>query len=454
MNTIAVTAFSIALTCNAAFAGDQASDDAGVKELRDLVNDLQSQVDQLKAQNDTNWLTERRAQEIRGLVQDVLADADTRASLLESGAVAGWDKGFFIASADGDPPNFRLQIGGQIQIRYVYNIQDESPTDDNRSGFELRRSKLIFTGNVVDPSWKYELQLAADRATGVLSLEDAGWIQKDFGNGWKIWVGQMKAPFLREEVLSSRRLFAIERSLVNSQFTAGTVQGVQVGWEGDKIHAYGMFHDGNNSRNTAWSVEDTEYAFSGRVEWLASGEWKNLADYSSFKDEGTGVVVGGGVNYSKQEFGTGSNLPSPDFNNAEVENFSFTADVTVDFGGASVAGAVVYRNLQTDTGSPGDLDLSQLGFFIRGGYFIADDWELYAQYEWGDLDISGIDDLSVFTIGATKYWAKHALKWQTDFGYGLNSVASSWAQDSTGWRTDAADQDGQIVIRTQIQLLF
>jgi hypothetical protein len=459
-----VTAFMLSVVAFKleAFAGDDGAQVANardlgtqdsttsriVSDLQSKVAELQSEIDSLKAQTNRDWLSEKRAEEIRGIVQDVLADADVRSSLLQSGMTAGWDKGFFIGSSDA---NWRLNIGGQFQVRYVYNIQDESPTDDERGGFELRRAKLVLTGNVVDPSWKFDMQLAADRATGAVVIEDAGWIQKDFGNGWKIWLGQMKAPFLREEVLSSRRLFAIERSLVNSFFTAGTVQGVMVGWESDNIHLYGMFHDGNRSLNSAWSVEDTEYAFSGRVEFLALGEWKNMQDYNSFKDEGAGVVIGGAVNYQKSEFGTGNNLPSPDFNNAEVANLGLTADVTIDFGGASLAGAVLYRNLDTDaTGA----SLDQWGFHVRGGVFVVDDWEIYGQYEWATLDVNGLEDLSVVTVGVTKYWAKHNLKWQNDVGYGINSVAAPFAVDSAGWRADAPGQDGQIVLRSQFQLLF
>jgi len=443
-------AVTVVMSAGTAMAADIPPNNDSVAELRALVTDLQKQVDTLKAQNNDNWLTEQRSSEIRGLVQDVLADADTRASLLQSGTMAGWDKGFFLMSADG---NFKLNVFGQLQVRYVYNHQDESPTDDNRAGFEIRRAKVGFKGNVVDPSWQYEVLLAADRTNGNVQLEDNGWIMKDFENGWKIKVGQMKAPFLREEVLSSTRLFAVERTLVNSFFTAGTVQGVQVGWEGDKLHAYGMYNDGNNSKNTSWSAEDTEFSFSGRADYLVNGDWKNFQDYDSFPDEGKGMVIGGAVNWSKQEFGTGGPLPGA-FNNAEVDNLGLTADVTVKFGGASIAGAVMYRKLETDTGSPADLDLSQWGFFVRGGYFIADSWELYAQYEWGDNDVPGDENLSVITIGANKYWAKHGLKWQTDFGYGLNQVNASWAQDSAGWRTDAPGQDGQIVVRSQLQLLF
>ncbi|HRP61664.1 MAG TPA: porin [Phycisphaerales bacterium] len=433
-----------------------------VAELRSMVRDLQRQLEvvpdlerqiaELRNNQDPNWLTEQRAGEIRSLVQDVLADADTRASLLGSGMSAGWDNGFFIGSTDG---NFRLRIGGQMQQRFVYNYQDNSPVDNHRSGFEVRRARLLLSGHIIDPSWTYDIQLAVNRTNGNMQLEDAGWIQKDLGNGWKVRVGQMKAPFMREEMLSSIRMLLVERSLLNSMFSAGLVQGVQIGWEGDNLRAYAMYHDGNNSGNTAWSVEDTEIAVSARLEWLAYGEWRNFLDYSGFRDETPGLLFGVAINYSQQEYGTTFMPgPPPTGNNFEVQNFGVTIDATLDFSGASLAGAFVYRNLSTSTGSPADIDLDQYGFFIRGGVFITDEWELFGQYEWGHLDMPGVTDLSIVTVGATRYWAKHRLKWQTDVGYGINRVMPVWASDGAGWRGDSAGNNGQIVVRSQLQLVF
>lgn len=203
-----------------------------------------------------------------------------------------------------------------------------------------------------------------------------------------------------------------------------------------------MYHDGNNSKNSVWSAEDTEFAFSGRVEWLAHGEWKNLADWDGFRDEGSGVVVGGAFNWQKSEFGTAT---------VETENFSVTADVDADFGGGSIGGAIIYRSLNTDATST---ELDQWGAFVRGGVFVTDDWEVFGQYEWADLETAGVEDLSVLTIGATKFFAKHTLKWQNDVGYAFNSVGAGFASDGAGWRTDTASEDGQVVIRSQLQLLF
>ncbi len=420
--------------------------DAEVAALRDLVKNLQSQVDELKAENDDQWLTEKRADEIRGLVQEVLADADTRASLLQSGALAGYDKGFFISSADG---NFLLRLYGQLQIRYVYNWREDSADDANRYGFEIRRAKIGVKGHVFDPSWQYDLLIAADRTNGNVQAEDNAWVQKDFGNGMKVKFGQFKVPYTREEILSSTRLFAVERSLVNSFFTAGTGQGVQVAYEADRWRLAGWFGDGANSRNTAWSVEDTEFALAGRFEYLAMGpDWKSNDQYDGFRGTDPSLLLGVAVFAQQAEYGTGNNLPLPDFNNNEVTNYGITADATYLANSWSVAGALFLRKLDPKVGS----SLDQVGFNVRGGYFLNEHWELYGQYEWADADISGVEELSVLTFGVNRYFDKHNLKWQTDVGYSFDTMAANFAQDGSGWLPDT--DEGEVVFRSQFQLLF
>lgn len=144
------TAIIVPVAMGLAFCGSAYGNatDNETEALMAEVAALKAQVAQLSAGED--WLTEQRADEIRGLVQDVLSDADTRASLLQSGMTAGWDKGFFLASSDG---NFKLKLSGLVQVRFNYNNQDDSPVDDDRWGFENRRTRLKFAGHVVDPTW-------------------------------------------------------------------------------------------------------------------------------------------------------------------------------------------------------------------------------------------------------------------------------------------------------------
>jgi len=77
-------------------------------------------------ENTTNQNAGLSADETRALVAEMLADAETRSSLLQNSATAGHDGKFFLASPDG---NFRLNIGGQIQFRYNTVFLD----DDTRT---------------------------------------------------------------------------------------------------------------------------------------------------------------------------------------------------------------------------------------------------------------------------------------------------------------------------------
>ena len=231
-------------------AGGESIDTASqIAELKAANAALAAKVEKLeRGANGEEWLTEQRASEIRAIVSDVLADASVRDSLQASGATAGWNKdqgGFFMASPSGD---FKLNLRGQVQVRWAYNNRDNSglgatAAKEGNWGFENRRTKLTFTGFVIDPSWTYEVKLVANRATGTVtgatysannivgSVEEI-FVQKDFGNGMMLRAGQFKAPFIREELVSSASQLTVERSLVNDVFSTKFAQGLQAEFGG------------------------------------------------------------------------------------------------------------------------------------------------------------------------------------------------------------------------------
>ncbi len=285
-NQVGLPAASVVLALSGfGFAGT--GTEADLDALRARIAELEARIERLQAATGADRLTQQRAQEIRSLVQDVLADADTRANLLQDGMTAGYDGGFFIASTDG---NFLLKINSQIPARFVYNNQNNSPVDDNRSGFEMRRTKLKFKDHVVEPSWQYAINTAFDRSSGMLGLEDA-FIRKDFDNGWSVRLGQYKPPFMREELVSSSRQLAVERSLMNEEFNQDRTKGVEFQYTGDSLRVLAMYHEGFETRNTAWSAENTEFAFTARGEWLARGAWKQFKDLTSWHGERSGTFT-------------------------------------------------------------------------------------------------------------------------------------------------------------------
>lgn len=421
-------------------------------DLKAQLSDALARIDQLEAKQNDNWLTEQRADEIRGLVQDVLADADTRASLLAQGVTAGYDNGAVIASSDG---NWSLRTNIHMQQRFVYNNQDEgtsTTTDEDRYGFENTRTKFILTGNVVNPQWIYKVEINVGSPSDAFSddREDTGdaYLGYKYNDGLTVLFGTMKAPLLREELVDSRYQLAVERSALNYLYTGGRADGVTLDWMGDQFHIAGMFSDGMNTGQTVWATPDTDFAFTGRVEFLASGTWDQFSDFTSPAGEEQGIMIGGALHYQEAEDDPGTGL-------ADTDTFVLTADVSAEFGGANVFAAFIYRNIDTTTVT-GSTDIDQVGFLVQGGVALNDDWEAFARYEWSDFDtvVAGVavEDLSLITFGVTRYFAGHNAKWTTDVGIGLDEIVNAPA--ITGLRTDFAGEDTQVVIRSQIQLVF
>ena len=464
--------------------------------------ELASKVARLEehAASDGSWLTEQRAAEIRAVVTDVLQDAATRTNLAADAATAGWDKskGFFLASADG---NFSMSIKGDAQFRWNYNHRNiptataaaGSPaggTAEDTYGFEWRRMRIAFAGNVIDPTWTYEVKFANNRnATGTNTgyLDDA-WIQKSFDGGFTLKMGQFKAPFMREELTSTTGQLTVERSLVNEIFSVSKSQGVSFGWSDETVRVETFYGDSlranatsptngagaasgvPSGQNVSFSNNATDYAFAGRFEFKPTGDWKQFKDAQSYRGEATGMLFGV-AGYVEQVLPNSFGAVTPDL------VWSATADATIDFGGASLLVYGVYRDvtLQGDVAVRGggtDDTLEQWGALVQGGVFVTDDVELFSRYEVGNSDTdkyrtgatallaSGEED-SIVTTGFN-WWPAGSkqkyIKFTADFGYAFdplidfNTTGAGWLIDYTG--SGSTSSDGQWLVRSQIQIIF
>jgi hypothetical protein len=403
----------------------------GAQDYEARIAELEAQVARLTGDG---WMTGERTAQIRDLVEDVLADADTRASLLQSGMTAGYDDGFMIGTSDG---SFSLRLNGQLQTRYIWNIQDDAALDGdtNDRGFENTRTKLFFSGNVAGDEWTYYVEGNFSRSGGDFGLDDA-YVAYDAGDGMKVVVGQYKLPLVREFLVHSMNQLAVERSLLASTFLGSSrTQGIMVDWSNDALRLRGSFNDGWGTANTAWSSTPTEYAFTGRADWLLSGNWDQFDDFTSPRGSEQGIMIGGGIHFEEAEFpnvGVGA------------DTLLLTGDVSWEFDGGNVFGAIYYTDIDVTNATP-------IGFVVQGGYYFTDMWEGFVRYEWGDFDSPGIEDLSLITVGVNAYYNAN-VKMTADVGFGLDQVSAG--SDITGWQADGGTDDGQVVIRTQLQLTF
>lgn len=407
---------------------------------------LRAEIASLKAEQDQEWLNERRAEQVKSLIADVLADAETRSTLMNDGMYAGHDgKKYFLASADG---SFKMNVSGQVQARYIWNSAENTGGDDNLSGFQMRRIKLKFNGHIGDPKIKYKLTLAADRDNGHDTQGDVyaevASLHYGLADGVEVYGGRLKAPFARGELTSSSRQLTVERSSVTDTFTIGHVEGFGAKFEvSENIKANVMFNDGQNSGEydagiADWNSDNTDGAFTGRVDVKLAGDWGQMKDTTAWSGEDFAAFVGGAFHYEIGE--TGNAGTNDDF-------FSWTIDGSIESEGLGVMVAI-YGN-HTDNEVAADTD--NYGFLAQASYNIDDTWEPFVRYELIDLD-GAADEINIVTVGTNYYMKKHNAKFTVDAVFGLDPLAG--VSDGAGLRADAAGEDGQVALRGQFQLLF
>lgn len=448
------TALAIAGT---AFGGAESDNDA-LSQIAELKRELA----ELKQQDSQDWLTEQRASEIRGIVQDVLADADTRTSFQNSGAMAGWNNGFFLASPDG---NFKLNVSGLMQVRWTWNNakgqNDSNPPaqagDENLWGFENGNTYLDFSGNVVDPSWTYHIRMnASDINTGGAFGISFASVTKDFGNGWGVTVGQFRGPWLRETLVDDGYQLGVNRSIMNSFFTQGFDQGMQLNYESDAFRFNAFYGDGvlsgtqfnglniGGSQNTPWNGTNTRFSVAGRGEYKLSGDWSTFDDFTSFRGEEGGMMVGVAGVY---EIGNQNSA----FENDAV--YGFTADFSWEMGGANLFAAFAWLGNNIDNSN------NPWGLNVQGGYFVTDDVEIFGRYDYLDYDVQGgggAGDTSKYngiTVGANYFWTSN-VKATVEWGINLKSFGATSSPFNEGFRPDIPGESDQWNLRAQLQLMF
>lgn len=436
-----------ALTVGGAMAMGLASVANADETLRSEVAQLRQQVAELKGQNDANWLNERRAEEVKALIGEVLADADTRASLMADGMTSGHNgRNFYVGSADG---GFLLTIAGQIQFRYIFNFENN---DDDRQddGFQLRRVKIGFGGHVTAGlRWDYEVVLNADSGgatQGDVILDDAKF-GTQLSDALRIDAGKFKLPFAREELISSRRMLAVERSIVNEIFTLERAEQIQISYKSDMILLRGSISDGARSEFSDTGKDEVEIALTGRVDVKLMGDWEQAADSTAWRGQPNGLFLGGAVHFQ-----------SGDGRNGGDENlFTWTVDALFESNGLGVMAAVFGSHTDPDAG--GD-NADIYGVTLEVSYLINDNWQPFIRGEWADLEDDGgsEDDCNLaFTAGVNYYFKGHDAKITADVLWLADTADTVGASLSgTGLGFSESDDHGEdnLLLRLQFQLLF
>jgi hypothetical protein len=425
------------------------------QQLREEVEALRQEVRELRGENEQSWIERREREEIRELIDEAMADAEQRQAISGSGLQAGHDGGFFLSNADN---TFRLELAGHLQVRYVHNRRQDSAGDDNLGGFALRRLKFKPSGHVTygDQQINFFASLAgADEQTDDAIFEDYGLNTEIFENV-SLQTGRWKQPFALQNMRSSSRQLAVERSAVHETFTVDRSEGVMLSYGGDRLKLYGSVNDGREAEKTRFEENNVDFAFTGRGEYLVAGEWDQMKDASSWSGDGPAAMVGAATHYEIGETGT------PGTNDSFL---LWTGDVSVQAGGFGSLLALYGHHADNEAANNYD----DYGALAEAGYMVVPDTiEPFARYELIMQDDSrpGVaagnsnEQTQLVTAGVNWYHHRHDSKFTLDVVYALDPLnapvagpdADEVSSGSLGLRQDAAGEDGQLAVRAQYQL--
>jgi phosphate-selective porin OprO and OprP len=323
--------------------------------------------------------------------------------------------------------NAYLEISNRVQVRYTHEFPDENTQlpgtaakGDSRGSFRIRRAKFKLEGWMLKSWMSYEVQMNWPGLTGTnigALLEDAAF-DVDFSKGkglFRVHAGQFKVPYGAQELTSSGSQQFVDRSLVSNALFRGRDTGIAV-WgatPNNKLEwRFGMFN-GNGLTRTV--NDNDQFQYNARILWQPNG--------SQVLNQRAWVT---GALYSESDFeSTTTPIYAVAFNVEKANFFRSTAGVDLDsniygidgifkFQGFSMNGMYTWAHRTPETGAPFS---SNGGFFQAGKLFSRRRYEVafrYGQYDASDL----IDrDISQEIRGAISYYyARHGLKWQSDFG--------------------------------------
>lgn len=441
-------------------------------------SELQGQVVELKAQTGEQWLTEERAAEVRALVKDVLADSATRTSLQSTSATAGWDNGFFIASADN---RFRLEVGGLVQARWIWSElggtfqapsrlvrqvnYDEVGT---KTGFDLNNIELWAQGHIISPDIQYMVkglvaqsqdvgfQASGNNATpspqptfisgstsGGLQLLDA-WVRVNLTDDWSIRVGQFRAPFGREFLILEQYQIAVDRSLVSIHYGLGYTQGIELEWLTNEARWRFSVNDGGTDNiagpaqvvgsqplNSPWYAQTNMWGATTRFDWKGSGGWAQFDQFTSPDGSEPGWLLGLALHAQKTRPDEGLPMVAAPGNTGNTNTWiGVTTDLTIQFGGASLFASAYYNYVNSNaaylrdaasTGNAGMVysnagNVNALGLTLQASAYIAPKWEVFTRYEYMHTTASNSGTTAMLGVAVDNYLFQQRHMSLTTFG--------------------------------------
>ena len=239
----------------------------------------------------------QRVEAMRQQLRQLLGESEFREQLTTATLQAGYDNGFYIRSADD---KFYMKVNGRLQFRFThYGTRADnrylSPgfQRNDRTGFDINRLRLIFSGHAWGEDLTYHLQLRADASDRYSLVTHYAWVNYRFQDEFQVKAGIFRLASTRAQLTSNKNFQMVDRpTVVDAVFGLGIGLGVRFwGQLRDKRLDYmldvvnSLNSPGNRTITTDPAEMDGNPALLFRAVWHAIGEdpgndFKSWADHA------------------------------------------------------------------------------------------------------------------------------------------------------------------------------
>lgn len=357
--------------------------------------------------------------------------------------------------------SYAIKMNMRFQNLFIADGDLNNDASDNEiaTQFLVRRARLKFGGFAYSPKLTYKVELG-------LSSKDVGSptpytnnasriildavVKYNFYKNLSVWAGQTKLPGNRERVISSQKLQFVDRSLVNSKYNLDRDMGVQLRNHhklGNMVVREAFSISQGEGRNIA-ADNQGGLDYTSRVEFLPMGNFTSKGDYfgSDLKRE-EDAKLSIGVTYDHHNHAARQNGNSKSYMSQTKTLNTIFVDAMFKYQGLSIMAEyadkkainspLVYEDFGFGLVSTGSFYTGS-GINAQVGYLLKSNWELAARYTTiTPEDVTGRDDISMYTFGVSRYVVGHSLKIQSDISL-----------------TQENGSDDNLMFRLQVEMAF
>jgi len=344
----------------------------------------------------------------------------------------------------GQDSSWTMKIGARVQVSSLALWKNEDgKLIDPETNMLIRRARLKFDGYAFSPKLKYKIELGlsnrdisgASEFTSNAPRYILDAVMKwNFYENFELWFGQTKLPGNRERVISSANMQQVDRSLLNSRFNIDRDIGFQLRhhfYASDKFLVREIFSVAQGEGRNVTTGNLGGYQYTGRVELLPFGKFKNSGDYkgSDLSRESTPKLsLAFGYDFNNNAVKTRSNQGSymtTDTGFYETDISTVFMDAMLKYNGFSLMAEYANRDAKDPLAKNSDGTLTGYevqvgkGLNLQTGYLFKNNWEISGRYSHIKLDknITGKNRENQYTLGVSKYIVGHSLKVQSDISY-------------------------------------